>query len=137
ELALLTLYRPETGAPVAQLEATELTWMRTGAVSAIGARHLARPASRTLCHIGARGTARYNLRYLDHLFDFATIRITSRRPESRERFAAEMTGRSASRWSPSRRCGRPRRVPTSSSTLRASPASRRCSRPSGSAPELW
>ena len=91
ELALLTLYRAETGAPLAILDATELTWMRTGAVSAIGARHLARPASRTLGHIGARGTARYNLRYLDHLYDLETIRVTSRRPESRERFAEEMT----------------------------------------------
>ena len=91
ELALLTLYRAETGAPVALPEATELTWMRTGAVSAIGARYLARPRSRTLCHIGARGTAGCNVRYLDHLFNFETIRVTSRRPESRERFAAEMT----------------------------------------------
>ncbi|MDX6533779.1 MAG: hypothetical protein QOJ13_2438 [Gaiellales bacterium] len=92
ELALLTLYRAETGTPVAILDATKLTWMRTGAVSAIGAKHLARPGSKVLAHIGARGTAWYNLRYLDHLFDFDEIRVTSRRPESRERFAAEMSG---------------------------------------------
>jgi alanine dehydrogenase len=91
ELALLTLYRAETGTPVAILDATQLTWMRTGAVSAIGAKHLARRQSRVLAHIGARGTARYNLVYLDHLFGFEEIRVTSRRPESRERFAAEMT----------------------------------------------
>jgi alanine dehydrogenase len=91
ELALLTLYRAETGTPVAILDATRLTWMRTGAVSAIGAKHLARPDSKVLGHIGARGTAWYNLRYLDHLFDFDEIRVTSRRPESRERFAEQMT----------------------------------------------
>jgi ornithine cyclodeaminase len=87
EIALLTLYRAETGVPFAILDATRLTWMRTGAVTAIGARHLARPDSRVLGHIGARGTARYNLRYLASLFDFEQIRVTSRRPESREGFA--------------------------------------------------
>ena len=91
ELALLTLYRAETGVPAAIIDATRLTWMRTGAVTAIGARLLARPGSATLAHIGARGTAWYNLRYLHHLFGFDSIRVTSRRPESRERFAAEMT----------------------------------------------
>ena len=91
ELALLTLYQAETGVPVAIMDATRLTWMRTGAVTAVGARHLARPGSRTLAHVGARGTAWYNLRYLDHLYDFEQIRVASRRPESREQFAAEMS----------------------------------------------
>jgi ornithine cyclodeaminase len=91
ELALLTLYRAATGVPFAILDATRLTWMRTGAVTAIGARHLARPGSRVLAHIGARGTARYNLRYLAGLFDLEEIRVTSRRPESRAAFARTMS----------------------------------------------
>jgi ornithine cyclodeaminase len=91
ELSLLTLYEPQTGTPLAILNATRLTWMRTGAVSAIGAKYLARPDSKILGHIGARGTAWYNLPLLDALFDFDEIRVTSRRPESRERFAAAMT----------------------------------------------
>jgi alanine dehydrogenase len=91
ELALLTLYRAETGVPFAILDATRLTWMRTGAVTAIGAQHLARPDSRVLAHIGARGTARYNLRYLAGLFDLEEIRVTSRRPESRAAFARAMS----------------------------------------------
>ena len=92
ELALLTLYQAETGTPMAIMDATELTWMRTGAVTALGAKHLARRTSTVLGHIGARGTAGYNLRYLDHLYDLDEIRVASRRPESRERFAAEMSG---------------------------------------------
>jgi ornithine cyclodeaminase len=91
ELALLTLYHAETGTPMAIMDATELTWMRTGAVTALGAKHLARPGSRVLGHVGARGTAWYNLRYLDHLYDLGEIRVTSRRPQSRERFAGEMS----------------------------------------------
>jgi len=93
ELALVTLYRPETGAPFAIVDGTVGTWMRTGAVTAIGAKYLARDGARVLGHIGSRGTARYNLPMLDLLFDFDEIRVTSKRPESRERFAAEISGR--------------------------------------------
>jgi ornithine cyclodeaminase len=91
ELALLTLYRPETGVPFAIMDATAITWMRTGAVTAIGAKHLAPTRPRVLGHVGARGTARYNVRLLDHLFGFEEIRVTSRRAESREAFAAELS----------------------------------------------
>ena len=34
ELALLTLYTAQTGVPIAIIDATRITWMRTGAVSA-------------------------------------------------------------------------------------------------------
>ncbi|MFQ6024108.1 MAG: ornithine cyclodeaminase family protein [Acidiferrobacterales bacterium] len=91
ELALLTLYRPETGAPFAIIDATVNTWMRTGAVTALGAKYLACEKPRVLGHIGARGTSWYNVGMLDRLFDFEEIRVTSRRPESRERFATEMS----------------------------------------------
>jgi ornithine cyclodeaminase len=40
--------------------------------------------------VGARGTAYWNVRFLDHLFDFAEIRVHSRRPESREAFAERL-----------------------------------------------
>src|SRR6202789_1743810 len=53
-LALVTLFDPSTGAPEAILNATALTDMRTGAVTALGAKCLARKSSRVLGHIGAR-----------------------------------------------------------------------------------
>lgn len=93
ELALITLYHPETGAPFAIVDGTLITWMRTGAVSAVGAKYLACEKPRVLGHIGARGTAWYNVALMDLLFDFEEIRVTSKRPESRERFAAEMSAR--------------------------------------------
>ena len=89
EMALLLL-DPATGMPRALVDATAITSMRTGALTAIGARHLARADSRILGHVGARGTAWWNVRLLDHLFDFAEIRVHSRRPESRDAFAAEL-----------------------------------------------
>lgn len=91
ELALITLYSSETGAPFAIIDGTLITWMRTGAVTAVGAKHLASDNPKVLGHIGARGTAWYNVPMLDKIFDFEEIRVTSRRPESRERFAEAMS----------------------------------------------
>lgn len=93
EFATVILFRPETGAPYAILNGTSTTWMRTGAVTAIGAKYLACDNPKVLGHIGARGTAWYNVAMLDLLFDFEEIRVTSKRPASRERFAAEMSER--------------------------------------------
>jgi alanine dehydrogenase len=90
ELGLLTLYDPETGAPTAIVDAELLTSMRTGALTAVGAKHLARADSRVLAHVGARGTAFWNVTMLASLFDFDEIRVTSARPESREAFAREL-----------------------------------------------
>ncbi|WP_239687931.1 ornithine cyclodeaminase family protein [Pseudomonas asplenii] len=90
ELAILNLMDPATGVPKAILDASAITDMRTGAVTAIGAKYLARPDSKVLGHIGARGTAYWNVRLLDHLFDFDEIRVHSRREESREAFAERL-----------------------------------------------
>ena len=87
EMALLNLFDPRTGMPVAILDATAITEMRTGALTALGARHLARKDSKVLGHVGARGTSYWNVRLLDRLFDFDEIRVHSRRKESREDFA--------------------------------------------------
>jgi ornithine cyclodeaminase len=90
ELAILLLFDPRTGVPRAFLDASGITDMRTGAVTAIGAKYLARKSSKILGHIGARGTSYWNVRLLDHLFHFDEIRIHSRRPESRNAFAERL-----------------------------------------------
>jgi alanine dehydrogenase len=90
EFGVLNLFDPRTGVPKAILDATAITDMRTGAVTAMGAKHLARKGSKVLGHIGARGTAYWNVRLLDHLFDFDEIRVHSRRPESRDAFGARL-----------------------------------------------
>ena len=90
ELALLNLFDPTTGAPIAVIDASDITDMRTGAVTAIGARELARRGSKVLGHIGARGTAYWNVRLLHSIFAFDEIRVHSRRRESRGAFAARL-----------------------------------------------
>jgi ornithine cyclodeaminase/alanine dehydrogenase-like protein (mu-crystallin family) len=91
EMAVLSLFDPATGAPVAILNATSITDMRTGAMTALGAKYLARKNSKILGHIGARGTAYWNIRLLDHFFDFEEIRVHSKRPESRRALAAKLS----------------------------------------------
>jgi alanine dehydrogenase len=86
EMALLNLFSPTTGMPLAVIDASVITDMRTGAVTALGARHLARQDSRILGHIGARGSSYWNVRLLAGLFAFDEIRVHSRRPESRTAF---------------------------------------------------
>lgn len=86
ELGLLTLYDPSTGAPTAIVDAADLTSRRTGALTAVGAKYLARRDAGVLGHIGTRGTAFWNVVLLDFLFDFDEIRVTSRRRESRDEF---------------------------------------------------
>ena len=91
EMAFLNLFDPRTGMPLALLDATAITEMRTGALTALGAKYLARRDSAVLGHVGARGTAYWNVRLLDHLFGFRDIRVHSRRPESREAFARRLS----------------------------------------------
>lgn len=91
EMALLNLFDPETGMPLAVVDATAITDMRTGAVTALGGKYLARKSSRVLGHIGARGTSYWNVRLLDRLFGFEEIRVHSRRPESRNAFADRLS----------------------------------------------
>lgn len=90
ELAVLNLFDPDTGAVKAIVDASSITDMRTGAMTAIGAKHLARQNSRILGHIGSRGTSYWNVRLLDYLFHFDEIRVHSRRPESRESFGQRL-----------------------------------------------
>jgi alanine dehydrogenase len=90
ELGLVMLFDPETGAPSAIVDAAELTSMRTGALTAVGARHLARRDARVLAHVGARGTAFWNVTLLASLFDFDEIRVTSARRESRDAFRLQL-----------------------------------------------
>lgn len=90
ELAMATLFDPYNGTPLSVMDATLITEVRTGAMTAVGAKHLARKDAKILGHIGARGTAFSNVTMLDSLFDLDEIRVTSRRPESREAFAEEL-----------------------------------------------
>ena len=123
ENGLLTLYDPRTGVPQAVIDAAGLTDMRTGAVTALGARHLARADARVLGHIGARGTAYWNVRLLAHLFELRRDQgalAAPREPRGVRRPARSAI--SASRCASARTGSRSSAGPTSSSRQRGSSA---------------
>ena len=91
EMGILLLMDPTNGVPKAIIDGSHLTDMRTGAITAVGAKHLARKGSKILGHIGARGTAYWNVRLLDRLFGFDEIRVHSRRKESRDAFGERLS----------------------------------------------
>ena len=93
EVALLTLFDPRIGIPKAIMDATDITTHRTGAVTGIGAKYLARKTSTVVGHLGARGTAFSNIESLMQNFDIEEVRITSKRPETRERLVDEIRSR--------------------------------------------
>jgi len=63
-MGMLTVFDPETGFPLAVMDATFLTGMRTGAAGGIAARHLARRDSSTVGFIGAGRQAETQLEAL-------------------------------------------------------------------------
>ena len=91
EFGMLTLMDARTGVPRAVIDATAITDMRTGAMTAVGAKYLAPSKPKVLGHIGARGSSYWNVKLLDHLFDFDEIRVHSRRPESRNSFGEHLS----------------------------------------------
>jgi ornithine cyclodeaminase/alanine dehydrogenase-like protein (mu-crystallin family) len=90
ELATLLLLDAHNGAPRAILDASEITDMRTGAMSALGAKHLASSQSKVLANIGARGTSYWNCRLIATLFELDEIRVHSRRNNSRDALVGKL-----------------------------------------------
>jgi len=60
-MGTLTLFDPDTGFPVAIMDATELTAIRTAAAAAVATRYLARRDSETIAIIGAGGQSHAQL----------------------------------------------------------------------------
>jgi len=81
---------PETGAPLAFMEGGFLTAVRTGATSAVAARHLARPDSRRIACFGAGVQAEFQLRYLKDALPIESVAVVGRDPARARAFAARM-----------------------------------------------
>ncbi len=87
-LAMIMLFRPDTGQPLAFLDGRLITEMRTAAVSAAVTKRLAAPDSRVLALIGSGVQARAHLQALRHVCRFDEVRVWSRTPDHAKRFAA-------------------------------------------------
>lgn len=90
--ALVLLFRPETGEPLAVMDGRLITEMRTGAVSAVATRFLARPDSSVLAILGSGVQAQSHLEALRLVREFRDIRVWSPRNAGAfaERFGARL-----------------------------------------------
>jgi alanine dehydrogenase len=76
-LALISLFDERTGAPMAVMNGTYVTAMRTAGGAALSARLLSRPESRTLAIIGAGVQGAAHVRMLSRVRAFTDIRLAS------------------------------------------------------------
>ena len=87
---LLILNDPETGIPLALMDATWITAKRTGAATAIAARYLARPDSASAGIVACGVQGRSNLEALSCLFAFEKVKVYDLHAEVAEKFVREM-----------------------------------------------
>lgn len=86
-LAMILLFRTDTGEPLAVMDGRLITEMRTAAVSAAVTRRLAAPDSRVLALMGSGIQAEAHLVALSRVRHFDEVRVWSRTPAHAERFA--------------------------------------------------
>jgi len=88
-LAMILLFSPDTGEPLAVMDGRLITEMRTAAVSAAVTRHLSSPDSRVLALLGSGVQAAAHLEALSKVRRFDEVRVWSRTRAHAERFARE------------------------------------------------
>jgi thiomorpholine-carboxylate dehydrogenase len=92
--AMILLFRPETGEPLAVMDGRLITEMRTAAVSAVATKLLARQDTKMLTILGSGVQARSHLEALQLVRSFTEVRVWS--PRNAERFAQEFNVHAAS-----------------------------------------
>lgn len=85
--AVIVLFRPETGEPLAMMDGRLITEMRTAAASAVATQYLARQDARVLAILGSGVQAGSHLAALRHVRSFTDIRVWS--PRHAADFAAQ------------------------------------------------
>jgi alanine dehydrogenase len=85
--ALIAMFDPADGTPLAVLDGTRITAARTGAAAAVAAGALARPGAAVLAILGAGVQGRAHLDAFPRVRDFREIRVASRTPGHAEALA--------------------------------------------------
>jgi alanine dehydrogenase len=94
--ALIAVFDPRSGAPLALLDGEEITAQRTAAASALATRLLARPDAEVLAIVGTGVQARSHARYVARMRRFRGVVVGGRDSAKAARLAAEVGGRAAS-----------------------------------------
>jgi ornithine cyclodeaminase len=88
--AAIMLFDPANGSPIALMDGTYITAMRTGAAAALATRILAREDVKVLALIGTGVQARSHARAFARVRDWAELRVAGRDAEKREALADEL-----------------------------------------------
>lgn len=91
-IATLVLLDPATGSPLAVMDATWLTALRTAAVSAVATRALRDRRPKRLALLGAGALARTHALALRAVVPISDIRVWSRSPVNAQHCAADVQG---------------------------------------------
>lgn len=91
-MAVIIYSDPETGYPLAIMDATDITAYRTGATAAIASKHLARPDSHTLGLIGAGRQSYTQITAHAELFKLETIRVFDLMPAAADTLVRAFPG---------------------------------------------
>jgi alanine dehydrogenase len=89
--AVIVAFDPDTGQPVALLDGTAITAIRTGACSALSARLLARPDADVLAILGTGVQARSHTRAMCRVMPIRQIRVAGRDYAKAAALAAELS----------------------------------------------
>ena len=90
--AVVIVLDSQTGQPLALMDGTYLTALRTGAASGLATERLARPDASVVAVFGAGAQARTQLEAVRTVRPIREVRIVSRTRASAERFAGELEG---------------------------------------------
>ncbi|MEY2493208.1 MAG: hypothetical protein QOH24_2159 [Verrucomicrobiota bacterium] len=88
-MAVMALFDPKTGEPLALMDGRYITEMRTAAVSAVATAALAGADANVLTLLGAGVQARAHLEVLPYVRQFQEVRVWNHNRERAERFAQE------------------------------------------------
>ncbi len=89
-LATVALHDPATGMPIALMDGTRITEIRTAAVSAVATRYLSKTDASVLAIIGTGVQARAHARAIACVRELSEVRIVGRRPDAARALAAEL-----------------------------------------------
>src|SRR4051812_31578981 len=89
--AVIAVFDPDTGRPIALIDGTAITATRTAAGSALATRLLAREDAKTLSILGTGVQARAHAHAVTRVRTFERVRIAGRDPEKAGRLAEELT----------------------------------------------
>ena len=104
-MAVIVLFKPETGEPLVAMDGRLITEMRTAAVTAAYVQEVAPKEAKSLAILGAGTQAKSHIEALRCVRDFSDLRVWNRTPEKAEALAKATGGKAMDRESGGARRG--------------------------------